>query len=48
MRTHSYDASYQMIRDCVRERFGLCVQTCSIADMKQKSLRLFSPSRQRV
>src|SRR4029077_10063693 len=47
MRTHSYDASYQMIRDCVRE-IRPVRQDLFHRRHETESLRLFSPSRQRV
>jgi hypothetical protein len=41
MHTHSHHATYKVIQDWVKEKFGLSVKTCSIADMKQQSgLRL--------
>lgn len=41
MHTHSNRATYKVIQNWVKEKFGLSVKTCSIAHMKQESgLRL--------
>ncbi len=41
MHSHSRDVTYNVIRNWVRGEFGLCIKTCSIADMtEQCGLRL--------
>ncbi len=36
MHSHSRNVTYNVIRNWVREKFGLCVKTCSVADMKEE------------